>query len=291
MSKKAGGCVYGLIGNPIQRSLSPLMQNAALTRLKIKSKYKLFPLKENELRPFLSNLSKKNIRGLNVTIPYKEKVLRLADGYQSSAVVSIGAANTIVVEKAGRLKLFNTDYLGFIEHIRELKVSPRKAAIIGAGGASRAICFALGKKKAQEVYIYDIDKFRSLSLMERFNRIFPDTRFLAVENMGALKLKEKDILINASSIGMKETDPLLVDPAQLRPGLFVYDLIYNPFETKLLKLARENSILHSNGLGMLLYQGAESLNLWISPRKAPVEVMRKALEKACGSPGRGVRKL
>ena len=126
--------------------------------------------------------------------------------------------------------------------------------------------------------------------MERFNQIFPDTRFLAAENIEALRLKEKDILINASSIGMKETDPLLVNSAQLHPGLFVYDLIYNPLETKLLKLAQEQNISHSNVLGMLLYQGVEALNLWISPKKAPVEIMRKALEKACRVSRREVKK-
>ncbi len=287
--KKA--CIYGLIGNPVQHSLSPLMHNAALSRLKIKARYKLFSLEEKELRPFLSNLQNKNICGLNVTIPYKEKLLKLANGYQSSAVISIGAANTIVVEKNNSLKLFNTDYLGFIQHLKELGVKPRKAGIIGAGGASRAICFALGKKKAQEVSIYDIDKFRSLALMERFNQIFPNTRFLASESIEALRLKEKDILINASSIGMKETDPLLVEPAQLHPGLFIYDLIYNPPETKLLKLAKEQNIPHANGLGMLLYQGAEALNLWIAPKKAPVEIMRKVLEKACSSRRQGVKKI
>lgn len=276
--------IYGLVGNPVQHSLSPLMHNAALSFLRIKARYKLFPLEEKELKPFLNNLKKKNICGLNVTIPYKQDVLRLADGYLSSAVKDIFAANTIVIDKTGKLKLFNTDYLGFIAHLKELKVNPKKAAIIGAGGASRAICFALGKKKAREVAIYDVDKFRSLSLMERFNQIFPDTRFVAAQNIDALILKEKDILINASSVGMKEADPLLVNPSQLHPGLFIYDLIYNPGETKLLKLAKENNLSCSNGLGMLLYQGVEALNLWISPRKAPVEVMRKALEK-------GVKKL
>lgn len=282
MSK--GGRTYGLIGNPIKHSLSPLMHNAAFSRLKIKARYKLFPLGDRELKVFLSSLNKKNIRGLNVTIPYKEKVLGLIEGYCSSAVRAIGAANTIAIDKNNKFKLFNTDYLGFIQHLKELKVNPKKAAIIGAGGAARAICFALGKRKAREVDIYDIDKFRSLSIMERFNQIFPHTRFLAAESIEALKLKEKDILINASSVGMKADDPLLVDPAWLHSGLFIYDLIYNPVQTKLLKLAQEKNLAFSNGLGMLLYQGVEALNLWISPKKAPVEVMRKALEK-------GVKKL
>jgi shikimate dehydrogenase len=276
--------VYGLIGNPIKHSLSPLMHNAALARLKINAKYKLFPLGDKELKIFLSSLKKKNICGLNITIPYKEKVVQLADGYLSSAVRAIGAANTLTVSGNNKLRLFNTDHLGFSRHLKELKINPKKAAIIGAGGAARAICFALGKKKAREVSIYDIDKFRSLSLMERFNQIFPATQFLAAESIAALKLEEKDLLVNASSIGMKEEDPLLVDAGQLHPGLFVYDLIYNPAETKLIKLAKRQNIPCSNGLGMLLYQGVEALNLWISPKCAPVEVMRKALEK-------GVQKL
>jgi len=271
--------IYGLIGNPIKHSLSPLMHNAALAHLKIKAKYKLFPLGDKELKTFLSSLNKKNIRGLNITIPYKEQVIQLVDGYLSSAVSAIGAANTLTIDRKNKPRLFNTDHLGFTRHIKELNLSPKKAAIIGAGGAARAICFALGKQKAEVVSIYDIDKFRSLSLMERFNQIFPATQFLAAESIAALKLEEKDLLVNASSIGMKPEDPLLVDAGLLHPGLFVYDLIYNPPETKLLKLARGHSIPCTNGLGMLLYQGVEALNLWISPKCAPVEIMRLALQK------------
>ncbi|PIP18954.1 MAG: shikimate dehydrogenase [Candidatus Omnitrophica bacterium CG08_land_8_20_14_0_20_41_16] len=274
-------CIYGLIGNPVYHSLSPLMHNAALRKLKIKAKYKLFSLREDELQGFFSNLKKENIRGLNITIPYKERILYDVNGLKNSAVFSIGAANTVVVDKVGRIKFFNTDYLGFLRHIAELKLEPSKTAIIGAGGAAKALCFALGKKKTREVSIYDIDNFRSLAIMKRFNDIFPDTKFKAVGSVEELSLKDKDLLINASSVGMKEEDPLLVKPQMLHPGLFVYDLIYNPKETKLLKLAKESGLKFSNGLGMLFYQGVESLNLWIRPKKAPEETMRSALEKAC----------
>ncbi|MFA5149583.1 MAG: shikimate dehydrogenase [Candidatus Omnitrophota bacterium] len=275
---------YGLIGNPVKHSLSPLMHNAALARLKIKARYKLFPLEEKELQTFLANLKNKNIRGLNITIPYKETILRFIDAHQSSAVRVIGAANTLTIDKEGKPKLFNTDYLGFVRHMKELKVKPKRAGVIGAGGACRAICFALWKMKAQEVVIYDIDKFRSLSLMKNFNQVFTHTQVLAAGSMEELNLKDKDLLVNASPVGMKKDDPLLVSPAMLHPGLFIYDLIYNPQETKLLRLARENNLPYANGLGMLLYQGVEALDLWIAPKKAPVEVMRSALEK-------GVRKL
>ncbi len=278
---------FGLVGNPINKSLSPLMHNAALSYLKIKARYKLFPLEEKELNDFFANLNKKNIRGLNVTIPYKEKILQCTGGVKNNAVSSIGSTNTLVIDNAGRIKFFNTYYLGFLRHIRELKLKPKKVAIIGAGGAARAVCFALGKNKAIEVSIYDIDSFRSLALMKRFNYIFPDIKFNAAGNIADLRLQDKDLLVNASSVGMNPKDPLLVNPSMLHPNLFIYDLIYNPKETKLLKLAKEKRLKYSNGLGMLLYQGAESLNLWIRPKKAPVNVMREALEKACLSKERG----
>jgi len=272
---------FGLVGNPLKHSLSPLMHNAAFSKLKIKARYKLFPLEERELKIFFASLHKKNIRGLNITIPYKEKVLKLIAGVKNNAVTSIGAANTVFVDKSGKVRFFNTDYLGFLRHIAQLKLKPKKVAIIGAGGAARALCFALGKKKVDLVSIYDIDSFRSLSLMKRFNYIFPDSKFRAVGKIEELNLSDKDLLINASSVGMKSDDPLLINRNMLHSGLFVYDLIYNPKETKLLKLAKDAGIHYANGLGMLLYQGVESLNIWVRPKKAPVEIMRDVLEKAC----------
>ncbi|MFA5437719.1 MAG: shikimate dehydrogenase [Candidatus Omnitrophota bacterium] len=272
---------FGLVGNPLTHSLSPLMHNAAFSKLKIRARYKLFPLEEKDLQAFLAGLSKRNIRGLNITIPYKEKILRFIPGAKNSAVTSIGAANTLLVDKSGKFKFFNTDYLGFLRHIAFLRLKPRRAAIIGAGGAARAVCFALGRKKVSEVNIYDIDNFRSLSLMKIFNHIFPHTKFKAVGNIDELGLSAKDLLVNASSVGMRPEDPLLIDKRMLHPGLFIYDLIYNPCETKLLKLAEDSGIPHANGLGMLLYQGVESFNIWLRPRKAPVDAMQSALEKAC----------
>ncbi len=274
------GLTFGLVGNPLKHSFSPSMHNAAFLKLRIKANYKLFPLDKRELRDFFLNLDKNNIRGLNITVPYKEVLLQLVRGRKNSVVSSIGAANTVFVDKKGSVNFFNTDYLGFLRHIKELNLKPKRVAMVGAGGAARAVCFALGKKKVSEVLIYDIDHFRSLSLMKQFNSLFPGSGFRAVGKIEELSLADKDLLVNASSVGMKPDDPLLIDRSMLHPGLFVYDLIYNPKETKLLKLAKEAGVNYSNGLGMLLYQGVESLNIWIHPRKAPIEAMQKALEKA-----------
>ena len=155
--------LYGLVGFPIQHSLSPCMHNAAFSALKIKAKYKLFQVKPDQLRGFVYSLKKKNICGFNVTHPYKEEIIAFLDS-KSLGVKEIGAANTVIVDKAGKLKGFNTDYLGFMAHLKELKLKPKKVALIGAGGAAKAVCYALAKMKITQLCIYDIDKFKSLSL-------------------------------------------------------------------------------------------------------------------------------
>jgi shikimate dehydrogenase len=274
--------LYGLVGFPVKHSLSPCMHNAAFTKLKIKAKYKLFELQSEQLGDFLGNLKKNNISGFNVTIPYKEKVLPLLD-IKSPGVREIGAVNTVVVTKDKKLKGFNTDFAGFIRHLKELKVTPRKAAIIGAGGAAKAVCFALGKSKVEEICIYDIDAYKSLGLVSQFKDVFGRTKFSAVARIEELNLRDKDLLVNASPVGMRPLDPCLIEDMMLHKNLFVYDLIYNPVETKLLAAAKKAGIRFSNGLGMLLYQGVICFEHFTG-KKAPVETMRAALEK-------GVKKL
>jgi shikimate dehydrogenase len=274
--------LYGLVGFPIKHSLSPCMHNAALAKLKIKAKYRLFELRAEQLGNFLANLKKKNICGFNVTIPYKEKVLPYLD-IKSLGVREIGAVNTVVVAKDGKLKGFNTDFLGFSRHLKELKVKPQKTAIIGAGGAARAVCFALGQIKVEEICIYDIDAYKSLGLVSQFKDVFSQTKLSAVARIEELNLQDKDLLINASPVGMRPDDPCLVEDKAIHKNLFVYDLIYNPAETKLITQARQAGARFSNGLGMLLYQGILSFNHFTG-KKPPIETMRTALEK-------GVKKL
>ncbi|MDD5506140.1 MAG: shikimate dehydrogenase [Candidatus Omnitrophica bacterium] len=274
--------LFGLVGFPVKHSLSPCMHNAAFSALKIKAKYKLFEVRPEQLEGFLGNLKKNNIAGVNVTIPYKEKALPYLSS-KSFGVREIGAVNTIVAAKDGKLKGFNTDSPGFSRHLKVLKVIPRKAAIIGAGGAAKAVCFALGRNKAEEICIYDIDAYKSLGLVSQFKDVFSQVKFSAVARVEELNLGDKDLLVNASPVGMREDDPCLVEGSLLHNRLFVYDLIYNPAETKLLTAAKKAGIRFSNGLGMLLYQGILSFGHFTG-KDAPVATMRAALEK-------GVRKL
>ncbi len=276
--------LYGLVGFPIQHSLSPCMHNAAFAKLKIKAKYKLFELKPEQFKSFLGSLKKKNICGFNVTYPYKEEILGFLNS-KSLEVKAIGAANTVVVDKAGKLKGFNTDCLGFIAHLKALKVKPKRVAIIGAGGASKAVCFALVKLKISELCIYDIDKFKSLSLFKKLNSNFEAIKFNVASRIEDLEIQNKDLLVNASPVGMRSADPCLLKSQDLHPGLFVYDLIYNPLETKLIALAKECNLNFSNGLGMLLHQGIYAFKLF-SSRVAPLETMQEALWKACLPAGR-----
>lgn len=191
----------------------------------------------------------------------------------------IGAVNTVVIESSGRLKGFNTDYPGFSRHLKELKVKPRKVALIGAGGAAKAVCFVLANTyKVEEICVYDIDSYKSLGLASRFKDTFGQTKFSVVARIDEFNLLDKDLLVNASPVGVRPDDSCLVESKAMHKNLFVYDLIYNPAETKLLAQARQAGCRYSNGLGMLLYQGVLAFGHFTG-KNAPIEIMRAALEK------------
>lgn len=269
--------IYGVLGYPAKHSLSPLMHNAAFAALKINAEYKIFEKKPEELESFIRSLDKVGISGLNVTVPYKEKVIPFLNKISEEAKI-IGAVNTIKVS-GDYLEGFNTDAVGFLRHISEdLGFIPqgKTISLIGAGGAAKAISVALAKAGAKIISVCDIDKTKldtlTASLKERFNK----TEVRPACDIAGLNIGEADLLINATPIGMKETDACLVAGDLLHKGLLVYDLIYNPKETRLLRVAKESGCRISNGLGMLLYQGMVSFELWTGV-SAPKEAMLKAL--------------
>lgn len=275
---KTSSKIYGLIGNPVSNSLSPLMHNAAFKHLGIDAEYRLFELKEEEVAPFLKALTDKNIFGLNVTIPYKAKVIPLLDKVDKEAG-AIGAVNTIFL-RDGKSEGFNTDGAGFLKHLSEdLKFAPQgeKIVILGAGGASKAVAFYLAKAGVKSIVLFDIYKDKTETLVKELKNNFPAVDIKAAESVAALGIPSADLLVNTTPIGMKESDSSPVDENLLGKNTLVYDLIYNPAETKLLKAAREKGTKTANGLGMLLYQGVLAFEIWIG-KKAPVEVMRNALK-------------
>ena len=270
--------IYGVIGWPIKHSLSPAMHNAAFKELGIDAEYRLFEVRPEELEDFLNGLNKTDIQGLNITVPYKEKVLDFAQlDKESFYLRQIKAINTLV-RKGQDWKGFNTDIPGFSRHLKELRFDPKdkKIAILGAGGASRAVSYVLANKLAQEICIFDIDKNKALGIADMLKGLFKNFPVKIVNSIDELDISSKDALINATPVGLKEGDPCLIDKKMIRKDLFVYDLIYNPAETKLLSLAKASGARYSNGLDMLLYQGALSWEYWTG-KNAPIEVMKKAL--------------
>lgn len=277
MDKESSRKIYGVLGYPAKHSLSPLMHNAAFAALKINAQYKIFEKKPDELEKFIRSLSKERIFGLNITVPYKERVVPFLDKVSSGAKL-IGAVNTIKAYQ-NKLEGFNTDGEGLSRHLdKDLGFNPKDkiVAIIGAGGAAKAVSVYLAKAKARLINIYDIDKTKALALVNHLKQNFKNTEFGLANSIRGLKIEDADLLINATPIGMKETDPCVVDGDFLHKNLLVYDLIYNPGETKLLKVAKQKGARVSNGLGMLLYQGAASFELWTG-KLAPIEIMRQAL--------------
>lgn len=271
--------IYGLIGYPVKHSLSPLMHNAAFSSLKIDAEYRLFEVKPQELEGFISSLAEKNIFGLNVTIPHKENVMPLLDGIAAEAKL-IGAVNTIKAAE-NKLEGFNTDGEGFLKHLSaDLGFEPKgkNVALIGAGGAARAVSVYLSKATPRRIAVYDIDKEKASALIEHLRENFKDTEFRLADSIEGLGIQDCSLLVNATPVGMKESDPPVIDEADLHSSILVYDLIYNPRETKLLKAARTAKARFSNGLGMLLYQGAIAFQIWTG-KSAPVEIMRRALEE------------
>lgn len=279
---------YGLIGHPVKHSLSPAMQNAAFAALSIDASYKLFDVAPSDLEEFLKCIAKDGIAGVNVTIPHKVKAMEFikSHGILNEHAARLGAVNTIKVS-GGKLVGFNTDGPGFYRSlVEDLKFEPEGKSIfvLGAGGAARAIVMYLGDGP-KEMSVYDVDSAATKDLEKNFKKHYNRCKFKVV---GKDELRESiglaDLLVQATPVGMHDGDPLPVDAGFLHPGLCVYDLVYNRPSTKLVESAAKMRLRAVTGLGMLLHQGAIAFNLW-TEKKAPIEVMKKALKEALKSHG------
>ena len=274
--------VYGVIGYPIKHTFSPLMHNAAFKSLGINAVYLAFEIKPGSLKFALSYMKSMGVCGFNVTIPHKEKILKYLDGIDKEAFL-INAVNTVTI-KNGRLKGFSTDGRGLLSSLKEkFGITPREKNffIMGAGGASRAVSFSLALSGASRIVLVDEVKDKAIKLANSLSRNTPCEAIALKKDKKAMKelILDSDVFINATPCGMKQSDPRLIDPAFLHKGLFVYDLIYNPRVTRLLRDAKKRGARVSNGIGMLLNQGAISFNIWTG-RKPPISVMKRALGDA-----------
>jgi len=269
----------GLIGWPVGHSRSPAMHNAAFRHLGLNWEYMLLPVHPNHVSEAVRGLRGLGFRGANVTVPHKLAVMDALDQIMPEAQV-IGAVNTIV-NQDNRLIGHNTDGIGFLRALREGGFEPQgcRALLIGAGGASRAMLYALLTEQVQ-ITIANRTQSKADALAEEFGAHFNvSINTLALDSSDALQqaLNQADLLVNATTLGMYphiDTMPLPAD-THFHAGLTVYDAVYNPLETKLLTQVRAAGAKGIDGLGMLIHQGAVAFTLWTG-EDAPVEVMRAA---------------
>ncbi len=269
--------VCAIIGDPVEHSLSPVMHNAAFKELGLNLVYVAFTVTRNELKEAISGARTLGLRGLNVTMPHKNAVMKYLDKIDSTAK-SIGAVNTILNNK-GKLIGFNTDGVGAMIALQENGVSPvgKKFVLLGAGGAGKAIAFQAAQD-VEELVILNRTSEKAERLAEVLHKKFGKKVKGGALSSEILKeeLREADILVNATSVGMHpDVNRSIVPKSSLRPDLCVMDIIYSPLETKLVLDAKAVGAKVVSGLEMLVYQGAVSFEIWISC-PAPVEVMKKA---------------
>ncbi len=281
MGVKATTDIYGIFGHPVKHSLSPDMHNSAFNTLGLNSVYVAFDIDPESIEEAARAIRVMGIRGINITIPHKQTIIPYLDEVSPDAKLT-GAVNTVKNEN-GKLLGYNTDVGGFLRAIREdLDFSPEGNTLflIGAGGAARAVLSAFCMNGGAVVYITDIIKDKALELANQFKANFQNITIETVEldnqNLIEQKFNEADILVNASPAGMDGVGSLDIPLTSLNKNAVVYDLVYKPPDTNLLKEAKQLGHKASGGLSMLLYQGAESFEIWTG-KNAPVEIMKKAL--------------
>ena len=271
--------LYGLVGHPVAHSYSASMHEAAFAQHGIAARYELFDVPPDRLGAFFAATVKERcLCGFNVTVPHKEAAVAYLNASVSPGVRMNGAVNTVRVETDGTLSGCNTDESGFRRDLKDkgVEAAGKKAVLIGAGGGAKAVALALGGLKVRELEIFDVLVPKAQALAERVRQFYPAVDARPVAEARLLDVRGAALFVNATPVGMKAGDPSVAAVADLHPGLFVYDLIYNPAQTPLLKAAEEKGCRWANGLGMLLYQGCLAFEYWTG-KQAPVDVMRGVL--------------
>lgn len=270
----------GLIGHPVRHSLSPIMHNAAFQEVGIGNLYcyLAFDVLENDLKQVITALKSLNIRGLNVTIPHKRSVMEYLDLIDTTAQ-NIGAVNTIV-NNQGFLRGYNTDLLGVTNALKNAEFNPtnKKIIILGAGGAARAAAFSIAKKAAELVIINrSIEKAKDLC-NDLVENLIVETHYKELSDKTLREeMKNTDLLVNCTSVGMwPNINQSLLKQEDIPETITVFDTVYNPLETQLLKDAKKAGAKTISGVEMFVYQGAYAFELWTGT-KAPIQRMKETV--------------
>ena len=251
---------FAIIGNPISHSLSPTLHNYWFKKYKINAEYELLDIDNSEIQNVINKIKNKEIKGINVTLPYKRFVIPFLDKTINDANET-HSVNTIMLDENNNLIGENTDVFGFqaayLKSIPEQANNNKKALILGAGGVAPSIILALLKSNIRDISLSNRTFERSLFLKKNF------------KNLNIIKwddftkdINKFDMIINATSIGLNSSDKFKNDFSNFKKTLIYIDTIYNPAETKMIKYFRSNKIKTFNGLNMFIYQGQKAFYLW-----------------------------
>jgi shikimate dehydrogenase len=269
----------GVIGHPIAHSRSPALHGFWLRRYGVKGHYIPMDVAPADLETTLRHLPKIGFVGLNVTLPHKEAILKIADVISDRAAL-IGAANTLIFRKDGKIHADNTDGAGFVANLRQNAPhwvpAAGPAAVFGAGGAARAVVAALIEVGVPEIRISNRSRPRAEALRADFGAKLVVYNWVQAANM----LEGAATVINTTSLGMAGKPEFRVPLDALEPGAVVNDLVYNPLKTAFLAEAEERGATIVDGLGMLLHQAAPGFERWFGPTPAVDEATRQAVLSA-----------
>lgn len=249
--------IIPIFGNPIKHSLSPIMQNAWLIENKLDFIYVAFDIKTKDLKQAVQSIKILNMVGANITVPHKNDVIKYLDFVDKSAKV-IGSVNTIV-NKNGKLIGYNTDGNGFISDLSSKKIDLRNKTVlvVGAGGASKAVLYALNKLKVKKIYITS----RTYTTAKNIAQLYKNMSSIEINKISDDLLQQIDCIINSSTCGMKLDDKLPFEIKKYKNNVILYDLIYNKL-TPFKKFAVKHNLKYFSGEGMLINQGAISFEMW-----------------------------
>lgn len=264
----------GLFGYPVKHTLSPAMHNAAFRHLGLNLLYLPFSVTPKDLKTAIKSLTALNFIGINVTVPHKQTVIPYLDNITKEAEI-IGAVNTILV-RGNKLIGYNTDGIGFVKSLGRYSLKGKTMFLLGAGGAGSAIAVESALCGLKRIFIADKLNNRAKNLSKKISMC--ETIIVRADDEMKDVLPEADIIVNATPIGLNANDPISIPARWIPKKKLVYDLIYNPSETKLLKTAKSKGCKIINGLEMLLCQGAWAFKIWTG-KKAGLEVMRRAITK------------
>ena len=273
-----------LIGNPVNHSLSPIMQNAALKHLGLDLVYLSFPCKEIDFEIVINSLNKINCKGVNITIPFKEKVIKYCSQI-SPVAKKIKAVNTLKPTEKNEWHGINTDVAGLINPLENLFLQNKKGIVLGSGGASRSAIQGLIDLNLSEIIIISRNHDAMKNLLKDF-KYHTNVKGILNDSLNILDcINSADLIINTTPVGMNtnvnknEELPFGLNFwKSLNSKTIIYDLIYNPRETRLLEHCKSKGCHTINGTKMLIAQGAKSLSYWMDGLEIPLEIMEEAIK-------------